>query len=163
DQAIGPIALSPDGKRMLVVVGREPNLTERELETGKVIHKLDGHRRRILSVAYSPDGRLGYSAGFDPRWIQWDLGAGTLIREAPVEGHKITTRIVASPDGKTLVSIGSAEVKIWDLADGVQPYNLANPDVGVSSRSAAVFSGDGSRLLLAGAHGPYKPGTSSGV
>ena len=45
--------------------------------TGELVHRLDGHEAKVMSVAASPDGKLVASASWDQRIGLWDVGTGT--------------------------------------------------------------------------------------
>ena len=76
---------------------------------------LEGHTKRVWSVAYSPDGQHIVS-GSEDRAIQvWDAKTGTLVGE-PLKGH--TSHVYAitySADGQYIVS-GSHDntICVWD-------------------------------------------------
>jgi WD40 repeat protein len=67
-------AWSPDG-RMLAVSGfpGSQRIELWELATGKVRLTLPGHSREVLSLAFSPDGRLCASGSADGTVLIWNL------------------------------------------------------------------------------------------
>jgi WD40 repeat protein len=75
---------------------------------------LKGHTERVLSVAFSPDGKRIVSGSLDKRVKVWDADKG--VETLTLKGHTDGVMSVAfSPDGKRLVS-GSWDhtVKVWD-------------------------------------------------
>ncbi len=97
------VAFSPDGRRVAVASW---NMGERkrpavkagrgtldnpidlfDAATGQRLVGLPGHKGRIHSVAFAPDGRTLVSAGEDNLFRFWDLAAGRQTREFPIEGH----------------------------------------------------------------------------
>ena len=70
----------------------------------------------MTAVAYSPDGRLLASSGFDTRVRLWDAATGEPLGR--LEGHTERVRCVAfSPDGKWLASGGDDyQIRLWDVA-----------------------------------------------
>jgi RNA polymerase sigma factor (sigma-70 family) len=111
------MALSPDGKRLATADPRTDNTTSLsapcavriwDVETGKQLHKLDGHQNEVPSLAFSLDGRLLASGGhsFRNNLINlWEVATGKLVRTLPSAGDAV----VFAPDGRTLASAGYNE------------------------------------------------------
>jgi WD40 repeat protein len=81
--------------------------------------ELKGHTGLIYSLAFSPDGKLLATAGFDNLVKLWDFAAGGKeIRT--LTGHVGPVYSVAfHPDGKTLVSSSDDKtIRLWNVADG---------------------------------------------
>ncbi|HEX4145085.1 MAG TPA: c-type cytochrome domain-containing protein [Pirellulales bacterium] len=120
------LACSPDGSL----------LAEAHYGTVEIVHrsdrsllrKLDGHRGRVTSVAFSADGsRLAAAAG-EPGLVGevrlWNVADGSLIRT--FTGHRDSLYAVAlSPDG-ALLATGSydQQIKLWDVATGAELRTL---------------------------------------
>ncbi len=77
----GDCAVSPDGKQVATIavdriqwhaVRLEDSRRGREMWRQAWLH---GHRGRVTALAFSPDGRLLASGGFDTRILVWDLKA----------------------------------------------------------------------------------------
>ena len=76
------------------------------------------HDDRVLSVAYSPDGKILASGSGDHTIKLWDVKTGK--EQATLKGHTGQVDSVAySPDGQMLAS-GSDDktIKLWDVGTG---------------------------------------------
>ena len=85
-------------------------VTERHKQT------LSGHRDGVISVVYSPDGRLLASGSLDKTVYLWDTVTGQ--HKQTFSGHtRSVESVVFSPDGRTLAS-GSRDgtVLLWEVA-----------------------------------------------
>jgi WD40 repeat protein len=108
---------------------------------------LIGQKDLIHALAWSPDGNLLVSAGYD-RLIQvWDAGTGKLLRT--LKDHSDSVYGLAfSPDGKLLASAAADRaVKVWNVATGARLYTLGEA---TDWLYAVAWSPDGRHLAAAG-------------
>ncbi len=102
------IAFSPDGK-LLVTGNEQKTLSLWDTNRGKVVQKLEAHRRLITAVAFSPDGRTMVSGGYDGkiRFYKIDPPAGTGKLPKPDAASKPAAKPASKPTLRT-----------WTSADG---------------------------------------------
>lgn len=101
-----------------------------------------GHSARIESIAFSPDGRLAVSGGWDKSLVLWDVDTGREVRR--FSGHSDSVSSVAfSPDGGYVLS-GSWDrtLRLWDVKTGREVQQFSG-----YARGLAV-SPDGGRVLV---------------
>ncbi|HJQ70066.1 MAG TPA: TIR domain-containing protein [Blastocatellia bacterium] len=110
-------AFSSDGKRALTgSFGTAVRLWD--VETGRCLQVLEGHRDSVYSVALSGDQRLALSGSVDGTVRLWDVETGRCLQV--LEGHtNIVNSVVLSRDERLVLS-GSDDgtVRLWDVETG---------------------------------------------
>ena len=144
---------SPDGSRLVVqatghAFGGMRELLVFDADSGLLIASCPGHKRRILALAFSPDGSRLVSVSEDQLARIWDPATGVLI--ATCHGHESKVLHVAfRPDGARLVTTSAdGTVRQWDSITGreVQPAY----DRHVGPVAVAAYSPDGEWIASAG-------------
>jgi WD40 repeat protein len=150
------VAISADGRRVLSGSGGEfrnrrfspgsdRSVRLWDVETGKELLKLVGHRQPVWYVKFLPGGRGAISVSEGEARV-WDLTQG---REARRFGERCSGQGVAlSPDGTFLVTGSYPEnsARLWEVETGRLMHELAGNRAQIRG---ADFSADG-RLLLTG-------------
>jgi len=110
---------------------------------GAMPAELKGHTALVYSLAFSPDGKILASAGFDGLIKLWDFAARKELRT--LKGHSAPVYCVAwSPDGKLLATASQDKtIRLWDPADGKSLRELKGHGDLVD---AVAFSPDGKLL-----------------
>jgi WD40 repeat protein len=145
------LAFSPDGKFLAAVGGQGVHTPEAStislwnLGAKRLVRNLAGHQKRVLSIAYAPDGKTLASASVDGTIRIWDVETGRQFHSLPTQAHN---QVAFSPRGGLLASCGSSNiVHLWDTATG-KPRGTIPVEEGWLRLLA--FSPDGKRLVTTG-------------
>jgi WD40 repeat protein len=151
------VAFSPGGKLLATAHDYDVGPGEVMLwdtTTGAKTATLSLADRGVVSVAFSPDGKLLAGRVYaldDPRSsgeiVVWDVPAHREAQRIGGNGARISA-LAFSPDGKVIASSGADRaVRFWDVVSGreIRRINAAG------SGRALAFSPDGKLLVLAGA------------
>jgi WD40 repeat protein len=113
---VAGVAISQDGRLVASAAGRtqadhpdEGGILVWEVQTGRVVHRLQGHRGRPISMAFTPDGQRLATAGWDEEIKLWDVATGqeVLALRAHSRGEsKGVMGLAFSHDGELLASAG---------------------------------------------------------
>ncbi|KAJ9083447.1 hypothetical protein DSO57_1034626 [Entomophthora muscae] len=113
-KAIVSTAFSPDGKYLAVgEAGRLPRVLVWDLEQGKYISELKGHKFGVLALAFSPDLKHLVSLGYQHDGVLnvWNWRTATRVAS-----NRITSKVNAlafSSDGTFCVTVGLRHIKFW--------------------------------------------------
>ena len=117
-----------------------------DLQIGKQIRTFSGHKERVLSVAFSPDGREALSSSADSTLILWDVQTGRQINQ--FKGHTdAVPSVVFGRDGHSAIS-GSHDktLRMWDLEETADVYQIG--EEATQTQVSAAISPDGRLMLL---------------
>ena len=111
------------GTRRVIFGGSDFQVYDVDLAQDKPVAKaLGGHESYVTGVAVA--GKKVVSGGYDGKLIWWDLETGSKIRT--VDAHsKWIRRVLATPDGSTIASVGDDLVgRLWDAESGSLRHEL---------------------------------------
>ena len=158
-------AFSPDASKIAIIDGKSLHVVD--LNSGKEIQLIKGHKFQIFAASFSPDGKQ-ILAGDGNSFRLWDVQTGKQITHFETRNGKLSS-LAFTPDGRFAVSghsHGSGVVHnppfcllFWNLRTGeeVMDKELARfsgqedvNDVAISPDGKTVFCGrkDGTARLL---------------
>jgi WD40 repeat protein len=153
---ITSLALSPDGK-VLVSGGATSSVLGNlygggtlrfwELATAKELKEREPRLGMVMSVKFSPDGKIVATGGLDGQIHLWSAATGKEIHHFACH-HSAVAALCFSPDGKTIASGGwDNVVRLSDVRSGETELVFPGHEARISSIS---FSKDGRHLVTGG-------------
>ena len=150
---ISSLAVSPDGKLLAVGIATDGSVRLWGIEniypeSEVTIFPAHGDKvfgYDVLGLAFSPNGKLLASSGYDGKVIVWDVDTGNMIKKIDVQDSVF--EVVFSPDGKTLIAALSVkeEFDIWST----DTWEIQNSFKGDQAWDLSI-SADGSKMISAG-------------
>ncbi|MGD2029826.1 MAG: caspase family protein, partial [Desulfobacterales bacterium] len=164
--SLSTLAFSPDNTKFISGGGSHNPIfgildtcfTLWDIASGKAIRSLDmaspaGHKRMVLSVAFSPDGKTAISSSEDKTIKIWDVSKARAIKT--FKWKKGACRSLAfSPDGRTILSGSWAgALMLWNMASG----KIIRIFEGHKNRiNSVAFSPDGKTVISGDKEGRIK-------
>ncbi len=114
------VTVTRNGRQVVRMSKEAKPLTAADLPAAKLKKSLIGHTEGVISVAYSPDGRLLASGDHAGQVRVWNMPDGTLRYVLPVLGQSVFA-LAFSPDGKSLLTAaekGIGDINIWEAKTG---------------------------------------------
>jgi DNA-binding beta-propeller fold protein YncE len=144
-RAIKMAAFSPDGRRLVVVLG---DMTARvwDATTGREMAILKGHTDEVNDASFSRDGHRVITASDDDTVRLWDAETGREVAKFADSSNDLNS-VAFSPDGSRIVAASDDDTaRVWDAASQQLLLVLRGHTDDVST---ALFSPDGKRILTA--------------
>ena len=136
---VGAVVLSRDG-RVLVSASDDATVKIWDTTSGAVLRTLFGHDKAVLAVALSADAQRLASADASGAVRLWNVTTG--------EGRQLGShtgfvrQLAFSSDGRQLTSLGTTELKVWDVSAGRELRTTKfDDDKKAPARSAAAVLG----------------------
>ncbi len=146
---ITAMRFSPDGKAIAISGNRELILQKSD-GTG-LLSRLPGKAERILSLAFSSDGKLLIAGGGTPAQFGevqvWDVAGSRLLRSATLTNDTVFGASLAPDASRIAVGCADNTVHVLETATGKELYKIGNHENWVL---ATVFGVDSKRFVSAG-------------
>jgi Tol biopolymer transport system component len=98
-----------------------------DVQTGKPLFRLGGHKERVRFLAFSPDSRTLYTVDYDNVLLTWDATTGRERRRRAGDKNAVLQSVL-SPDGKLLAWTGRKdEILFLNAATGEEVRKVKEP------------------------------------
>jgi len=129
------VSISPDGQFLLAGLrGATDNLHLYNLETGELIHNLEGHTDGILGTAFTDDGTIGISGSWDNSALIWDLETGRIIHNLVAHTERVSTVDITGDGTYAITGSNDRSIHLWSLDRGIDELEY----IGHTDRIQAV-------------------------
>lgn len=121
--AVTTLAVSPSGNLAAFGTALANQIVNREYQAQifllrasdlQIISAVDGHQGMVTSLAFSPDGRILASSGYDLFVKLWDVGSSQLLGQVHIADTP--NSLGFSPDGTILAIASNLDVAFIDIA-----------------------------------------------
>ena len=148
---INLMRFSPDGTRL--AVGTDVGVWVYNVPDGKETALFTGHTGQVNALAFSTDGKILASGGFENPVIQlWDLETDNKLATLKLgERQNEITSLTFSADNTRLISLHNiGQITHWDVNTGTRVKNRSR---NVDFYDAVTVSQDGSTFATGNRHG----------
>jgi WD40 repeat protein len=111
------VVISPDGKIAAAVL-ESHSIDLWDLATGEVLHRLKASQHVPLSIAFMPDGKTLFSAGYGDSVLRWNVATGRRERDyGPVAWRDVNISLTS--DGSLMAATGpDGAFRLFDPING---------------------------------------------
>lgn len=167
-RGVTSVAFSPDGLHLVILSSDTPGQLWSEGKNGDWIPQvwsrgkdgawnsvyLEGHRGRVLSAVFSPDGSRIITASADCTARIWRLGEGGIWHSTALEGHQDGVQsALFSPDSSRIVTASAdGDTRVWSRSE-VGVWSSVALEGHRERIHSASFSPDGSHIVTTSDYG----------
>jgi WD40 repeat protein len=140
------VAFSPVGS--VLAMTDHPIIRLWDIVTKKPLHSFPTPPQHgVLSMSFSPNGRILASASWDSRVTLREVTTGREFTNHLVGHAGAIPSVAFSPDGRTLASASrDGTVRIWDVTDAANPSLQHKLNANAGSVWAVAYSPDGKSI-----------------
>jgi WD40 repeat protein len=154
------VTFSKDGRYIAIAGGTLAPLFKAELRIYEVpslslVKSFTGHKQRVNTVCFSPDGKYIVSGSSDNNVIVWDVASGNAYRTFTAAHKKGVNCVDYSPDGKFVISGGSEDKSaiLWNVLNNQKVNTFTGHTLAINAIS---FSPDGKNFCTGSADNTIK-------
>jgi len=146
------ISYSPDGSLIASGSAQENSVKVWDVNSGKIIGKLEGHEGATTAIGFSEDGTKLFTSAKDERTMIWDIVNWKLIDSVNIKSS--VSSFVNAPNDPNTFYVGTLGGKVykWLLSDFQHPVLLYTEDLPVvkidASKTHLVTGGSGGKVTL---------------
>jgi len=104
-----------------------------------------GHSREIAALAFTRDGHLVFTGGFDGEGILWDGDTGVELKRFRGHAQPITSAVLAPEADRAVTSSADGSCRLWSLESGKE---IARYRTFSSTARVVGFAGEGSAVVV---------------
>jgi WD40 repeat protein len=142
---IAPVVTQSPDRSLLAFGTANGDIRLWRVPAGEVVADIQAHSENVQQMLFSPDNSLLASIGSEPGVRIWSVPGGEMLYDLNNEGA-MAMQAAFSPDSQRLAVASTAEIQVWDMANGQLLYAISTAEYAVSA--SLKFSPDGA--LLAG-------------
>ncbi len=114
--AASHLEFSPDGTRLAAAGARKLHIWD--VPGRKLLHTINGHKKAIQSICFSPNGKLLVSGSTDDTVRVWKVETGKMALEIEAEQDGVLA-VAFTPSGRGIASAGKDKtIKLWKTDSG---------------------------------------------
>ncbi|KAI8089360.1 WD40-repeat-containing domain protein [Halteromyces radiatus] len=87
------------------------------LETGQLIHRMEGHQQKVYAVVIDPDRKRCMSGGMDGTIRVWDLTTGQCLQS--LDGHTILVGLLGLTKNYLVSAAADGTLRVWSPENGI--------------------------------------------
>ena len=119
------LAVHPS-KNRVAAAGNNPTIELWDMQTHERIREFVGHENLVFDLAFSPDGQLLASAGWDRRALVWSVASGAVVLDLAHDGNVYA--VAFSSDGRLATACFDGSFSIWRVSDGERLIHVVGHD-----------------------------------
>jgi WD40 repeat protein/serine/threonine protein kinase len=149
------VAFSPDGRTLACNENETGEIVLWDVYSQSEIKRLKGHKRYVMSLAFTPDGQTLISGSTDKTVKLWDITKGRERNTFTNYGAGVGG-LRMSPDGKMLATGGSAgnqRITVQEIPSGKELLQVRGHQNIITDGS---FSPDGQKFITGSADGTVR-------